>query len=158
MKRFHVHVAVADLEESVRFYRALFAAEPTVLKSDYAKWMLDDPRVNFAISTRSRRPGLDHLGIQAESDEELRELRERIDAATLPAVAPEQTACCYARSNKHWTVDPQGLAWEAFHSLEAIPMFGDDEAPAAGATQPSACCVPAVEHVKVAFPAARRRA
>jgi catechol 2,3-dioxygenase-like lactoylglutathione lyase family enzyme len=158
MKRLHVHVAVTDLEESMRFYRALFAAEPTVLKPDYAKWMLDDPRVNFAISARGRRAGLDHLGIQAESEEELVELRDRLDAAALPAVAQEQTACCYARSNKHWTVDPQGLAWESFHSLEAIPMFGEDDVSTATEIQASACCAPAVESVKVAFPSARRRA
>jgi catechol 2,3-dioxygenase-like lactoylglutathione lyase family enzyme len=158
MKRLHVHVAVADLEDSVRFYRALFAAEPTVLKPDYAKWMLDDPRVNFAISTRGRQPGLDHLGIQVESDDELGELRNRLDEASLPAVAQDQAACCYARSNKHWTVDPQGLAWEAFHSLEAIPMFGGDDVPSAADAQASSCCVPAVESVKVAFPSTRRKA
>jgi catechol 2,3-dioxygenase-like lactoylglutathione lyase family enzyme len=158
MKRFHVHVAVANLDESVAFYRALFAAEPTVLESDYAKWMLDDPRVNFAISTRGRHVGLDHLGIQAESDEELGELRRRLDAAALPAVAQEQAACCYARSNKHWTVDPQGLAWESFHSLDAIPMFGEDDVPSASESKASACCVPAVESVQVAFPSLRRRA
>jgi catechol 2,3-dioxygenase-like lactoylglutathione lyase family enzyme len=158
MKRLHVHVAVADLEESVRFYRALFAAEPTVRKHDYAKWMLDDPRVNFAISARGRRAGLDHLGIQVESDDELGELRGRLDAAALPAVAQEQAACCYARSNKHWTVDPQGLAWETFHSLEVIPMFGGDDVPSATDAQASSCCVPAVESVKVALPATHRQA
>ena len=158
MRRLHVHVVVDNLEENVKFYRVLFAAEPTVLKPDYAKWMLDDPRVNFAISARSRRPGLDHLGIQAESDEELAELRDRLDATALPAVAQERTACCYARSNKHWTVDPQGIAWELFHSLESIPMFGEDDAPPPTDTRASACCVPVVESVKVALPAARRRA
>jgi catechol 2,3-dioxygenase-like lactoylglutathione lyase family enzyme len=158
MKRFHVHLAVADLEASVAFYRALFASEPTVLKPDYAKWMLDDPRVNFAISTRGRLPGLDHLGIQAESDEELGELRDRLDTAALPAVTQEQAACCYARSNKHWTVDPQGLAWESFHSLDTIPMFGADDVPSEGEAKASACCAPAVESVKVAFPAPRRGA
>ncbi len=158
MKRFHVHLAVADLDASVAFYRALFAAEPSVLKPDYAKWMLDDPRVNFAISTRGRHAGLDHLGIQAESDEELDELHHRLDAAALPAVTQEQAACCYARSNKHWTVDPQGLAWESFHSLDTIPMFGEDDVPAASEPKASACCAPAVDAVKVPFPAPRRRA
>jgi catechol 2,3-dioxygenase-like lactoylglutathione lyase family enzyme len=158
MKRFHVHLAVANLDESVKFYRALFAAAPTVLKSDYAKWMLDDPRVNFAISTRSRQPGLDHLGIQVESDDELGELRHRLDTAALPAVAQEQAACCYARSNKHWTVDPQGLAWESFHSLDTIPVFGEDGVPSKGEAAASACCAPAVEAVKVAFPAPPPRA
>jgi catechol 2,3-dioxygenase-like lactoylglutathione lyase family enzyme len=157
MKRFHVHLAVADLDASVAFYRAIFAAEPTVLETDYAKWMLDDPRVNFAISTRGRHPGLDHLGIQAESDEELGELRERLDAAALPAVAQEQAACCYARSNKHWTVDPQGLAWESFHSLDAIPMFGEDDVPSVAEGKTSACCAPAAEGATVAMPAPRRR-
>jgi len=158
MKRLHVHVAVADLEVSVRFYRALLAAEPTVLKPDYARWMLDDPRVNFAISTRGRHVGLDHLGIQVETDEELGELRARLDAAALPAVAQQQAACCYARSNKHWTVDPQGIAWESFHSLDTIPMFGKDDVPSSSETKAAACCAPAVESVKVAFPAPHRRA
>ena len=131
--------------------RAWLSTEPSsrpsrrVLKPDYAKWMLDDPRVNFAISTRGRHAGLDHLGIQAESDEELDELHQRLDAAALPAVTQEQAACCYARSKKHWTVDPQGLAWESFHSLDTIPMFGEDDVPAASDPKASACCAQAVE-------------
>ena len=153
MKRFHLHLTVTNLSESIRFYCALFGAEPTVTKSDYAKWMLDDPRVNFAISTRGLRPGVDHLGIQAESDDELHELHGRLERAEVPTAPQENAACCYARSNKHWTVDPQGIAWESFHSLDTIPVFGEDEAPADSPTKTvEACCVPAVETIKLAIP------
>ena len=137
-KRFHVHLAVESLEDSIRFYSALFQAEPAVRQADYAKWMLDDPKVNFAISARGRAPGLDHLGIQVDSDEELETVRQGLAAAAVPVVGQSQAACCYAQSNKYWSVDPQGIAWEAFHSLNSIPMFGADTAirlePA------SACC------------------
>jgi len=138
MKRLHVHIAVTDLASSVRFYAALFNAPPTVLKEDYAKWMLDDPRVNFAISARGRTPGLDHLGIQAESDAELQEMHARLEQAALPIAAQLDTACCYAQSDKYWTQDPQGIAWESFHTLADIPLFG--AAPAK--TTNAACCVP----------------
>ncbi len=126
MKRLHVHVAVADLKESIRFYSALFASEPAVVKHDYAKWMLDDPRVNFAISLRDRKPGLDHLGIQVESGDELAEMNERLTRAALPVQSQVGTTCCYAKSDKHWTVDPQGIAWESFRSLGAVPIYGQD--------------------------------
>ena len=124
MKRLHVHVAVNDLVKSIRFYSALFAAEPTVRKDDYAKWQLDDPRVNFAISTRGKQGGLDHLGIQAEDDSELEELRVRLAQADVSAQEQKNVTCCYARSDKYWTLDPQGIAWESFHSLDSVPVYG----------------------------------
>ena len=139
MKRFHVHLAVSDLDTSIRFYSALFATEPTVVKDDYAKWMLDDPRVNFAISQRGTQPGLDHLGFQVDSDAELAQINERLTAADLPSVEETNTACCYVRSNKYWSVDPQGVAWEGFHSLSEIPTFNDAAAMEEGA---AACCAP----------------
>jgi hypothetical protein len=110
MKRFHVHVAVGNLKQSIGFYSALFAAEPSVIKADYAKWMLDDPRVNFAISTRGRQPGLDHLGIQAETSDELREIYSRLRKADGPVVEQGQTSCCYAKSEKSWIDDPAGIS------------------------------------------------
>jgi hypothetical protein len=143
MKRIHVHVAVKDLPESIRFYSALFAAQPGVVKDDYAKWMLDDPRVNFAISTRSsNKPGLDHLGIQAEDDAELEEIHARLARADVSTMAQKGASCCYAKSDKYWTIDPQGIAWESFHSLGAVPVFGEDTV-ARSAVQKTACCAPA---------------
>lgn len=146
MKRLHVHVAVHDLERSVRFYRALFGAEPTVRKSDYAKWQLEDPRVNFAISQRGARPGLDHLGIQVETDAELRALRSQLAQAQVAIQDQPGATCCYARSDKHWTLDPQGIAWESFHTLESAPVYGGDTraaAPAPEGAARTACCAPA---------------
>ncbi len=119
MNRFHVHLNVDDLPASIRFYTALFAAEPAVVKPDYAKWMLEDPRVNFAISDTGRTPGIDHLGLQAEDAEGLRALGRRLDAAGGSVVPEEATICCYAKSDKAWTEDPQGTRWETFHT------FGD---------------------------------
>src|SRR4051812_8530583 len=117
MKRFHLHIAVADLAANIRFYSRLFGMPPTAEKADYAKWMLDDPRINFAISARGAEPGVDHIGIQVESEDELAAVKERYDAADRSAVTTETgTACCYAESNKHWLTDPQGIAWEAFHT------------------------------------------
>ncbi len=139
MKRFHMHVAVKDLEANVRFYSTLFGAEPTVLKPDYAKWMLDDPRVNFAISTRIQKAGVDHVGIQAESAAELEELHGRLAAADRALVEQKDAACCYARSNKYWIQDPQGIAWEAWHTLEEIPVYGVGTRPA-GDGKEVACC------------------
>jgi hypothetical protein len=143
MKRFHVHVAVHDLQQSIRFYSTLFAAEPTVRKDDYAKWQLDDPRVNFAISTRGKKAGLDHLGIQAENGVELEDIGARLARADV-ALAPQKGAsCCYAKSDKYWTLDPQGIAWESFHTLDSVPVFGEDSA--ANATErKSACCAPSL--------------
>jgi catechol 2,3-dioxygenase-like lactoylglutathione lyase family enzyme len=127
MKRMHIHLAVDNLEQNIAFYKALFQSEPTVIESDYAKWMLDDPRVNFAISSRGRPPGLDHLGIQVESSEELEAVQQGLADEALPVAEQKQAACCYAQSDKYWSVDPQGIAWEAFHSLQSIPLFGDDQ-------------------------------
>ncbi len=127
MKRFHVHLGVPDLPSSIRFYSGLFGMAPTVQKADYAKWMLDDPRVNFAISQRGRNPGLNHLGLQAESADELAAIRTQFEAADAKATIAEPNAhCCYVKSNKHWVTDPQGIAWEAFHTLDTIPMYGTD--------------------------------
>lgn len=147
MKRFHVHLGVADLAASVRFYSDLFGMPPTVEKPDYAKWMIDDPRVNFAISRRGARTGLNHLGLQAESADELTGIHARFTAADAAGVTDEtNVACCYARSDKHWVRDPQGIAWEAFHSLGAVPLFdGDAEPASACCTEKTTCCAPAPE-------------
>ncbi|MEX3955284.1 ArsI/CadI family heavy metal resistance metalloenzyme [Trinickia sp. EG282A] len=144
MKRFHVHVSVANLSDSIRFYSALFAAEPNVVKADYAKWMLEDPRINFAISQRGASPGLDHLGVQVESETELAEMHERLNVAALPVDAQVGTACCYARSDKYWTIDPQGIAWETYQTLGEIPTFGEsrDAAPIERNAEVSASCAP----------------
>lgn len=144
MKRFHVHVSVANLADSIRFYSALFAAKPTVVKDDYAKWMLEDPRINFAISQRGAAPGLDHLGVQVENEAELEEMHARLSHAALPIDEQIGTACCYARSDKYWTVDPQGVAWETYQTLGEVPTFGESRnAPAADSNAaPAACCSP----------------
>lgn len=125
MKRFHVHVAVDDFDANIRFYSAVFGAPPTVSKPDYAKWMLDDPRINFAISRRGPRAGIDHLGVQVESDEELRGLREQVAKGEIAALDQKNATCCYARSDKWWITDPQGIAWETFHTLDSVPVYGD---------------------------------
>ena len=137
MKRFHVHAHVEDLTASIAFYSKLFAAAPTRVESDYAKWMLEDPRINFAISTRGARPGIDHLGIQADSEAELGELKARAEAADMALLDEGQTTCCYARSQKHWLTDPQGIAWEHFHTLDSIPTFSEERA---SVDTSSACC------------------
>ncbi|AVA33856.1 ArsI/CadI family heavy metal resistance metalloenzyme [Cupriavidus metallidurans] len=141
MKRFHVHLHVDDLTKSIAFYSKLFANEPTRVESDYAKWMLDDPRVNFAISTRGAAVGLDHLGFQVDDATELAELKSRAEAADLSLLDEGETTCCYARSDKHWITDPQGIAWEHFHSLANIPVFREEERSDA-ASKSSACCAP----------------
>jgi catechol 2,3-dioxygenase-like lactoylglutathione lyase family enzyme len=160
MKRLHVHVAVDNLEHAISFYAALFAARPAVVKPDYAKWMLDDPRVNFAISTHGRAPGLDHLGIQVEDKAELSEVHARLRAAGGPVVDQGQTNCCYAKSEKSWIDDPAGIAWEAFLTTGENTDYGDGTgertprvarpetassgtaccAPEAAPATPSACC------------------
>ncbi len=149
MKRFHVHTHVADLQASIAFYSKLFGAAPARVESDYAKWMLDDPRINFAISTRGDKPGIDHLGFQTDTEAELAELKSRAAAADLALVDEGDTTCCYARSEKHWVVDPAGIAWEHFHTLGDIPVFSQKEAaspaapsPAAPGPAASACCAP----------------
>jgi len=137
VNRFHVHLNVADLDASIRFYSELFAAQPAVRKDDYAKWMLEDPRVNFAISTVGRTPGIDHLGIQVDSVDELHELGQRLDAAGGSVVPEDATVCCYAKSDKLWTEDPQGTRWETFHTHgEATSYHG---AGSACATDGAAC-------------------
>jgi catechol 2,3-dioxygenase-like lactoylglutathione lyase family enzyme len=141
MKRFHVHVSVDDLEQSIRFYSAVFGAAPNVIKPDYAKWMLDDPRVNFAISNRGHACGLNHLGIQAESAAELEQLHEQLDTAGSDVLAQTGTSCCYSRSDKYWTTDPAGIAWETFHSLESVPTYGKSGGESREQTD-GACCIP----------------
>jgi catechol 2,3-dioxygenase-like lactoylglutathione lyase family enzyme len=163
MKRFHVHLGVPDLAASIRFYSDLFGLPPSVAKADYAKWMLDDPRVNFAISQRGARIGVNHLGLQAENADELAELRTHFNAADASTVVDEaNVSCCYARSDKHWVTDPQGIAWEAFHSLDSVPFFDGDGQPAAAlatcgtATTGAAtsagggCCAPSTTKATVA--------
>jgi catechol 2,3-dioxygenase-like lactoylglutathione lyase family enzyme len=139
MKRLHVHVAVHDIKQSVRFYSALFAAQPTVLKDDYAKWMLDDPRVNFAISARGAKTGLDHLGIQAENGEELEDIGARLAQADVSTTQQTGASCCYAKSDKYWTIDPQGVAWESFHTLDSVPVYGEQGRPVKREAK-AACC------------------
>ena len=140
MKRFHVHVSVENMKHSIEFYTTLFATPPTIVREDYAKWMLEDPRLNFAISARGHAPGVNHLGMQADSAEELAELGRRAEEASAATYVPQEYAtCCYARSDKHWVMDPQGLAWENFHSLETIPVFGQE---AAAKEAGGACCIP----------------
>ena len=139
MKRFHVHAHVDDLKASVAFYSRLFAAEPTRLESDYAKWMIEDPRINFAISTRGGKPGVDHLGFQTDTDEELAELKSRAQAADMALLDEGETTCCYARSEKHWVTDPQGIAWEQYHTLGSIPVFSE-RGETEGAAAEAPCC------------------
>jgi catechol 2,3-dioxygenase-like lactoylglutathione lyase family enzyme len=139
MKRLHVHVGVKQLDEGIKFYSALFGAEPVKRKADYAKWMLDDPHVNFAISTRASQAGVDHLGIQVDDAAELAEIRGRLKAAELATFNEGETVCCYARSDKSWVADPAGTAWEAYQTMEDAEVYHG--APAEGATQ-SACCAP----------------
>jgi catechol 2,3-dioxygenase-like lactoylglutathione lyase family enzyme len=143
MKRFHVHLAVDDLAANIRFYSTVFGVPPTVEKTDYAKWMLDDPRINFALSSRGMKPGVDHLGVQVESDEELAELRGNVARADIAALDQEGAACCYAKSDKYWVTDPQGIAWETFRTLDGIPTFGTDVVKQDGA----ACCAPQAQAV-----------
>ena len=137
-KRFHVHLHVDDLAKSIAFYNQLFAAQPARQESDYAKWMLDDPAVNFAISTRGHAAGIDHLGIQTDNLAELAGLQARAQSAGLALEVEGETTCCYARSEKHWVTDPQGIAWEHFHTLADVPVFS--ETPRAEGA--AACCAP----------------
>jgi catechol 2,3-dioxygenase-like lactoylglutathione lyase family enzyme len=151
MKRLHVHVAVDDLQRSIGFYSALFAAKPSVTKSDYAKWILDDPRVNFAISTRGRTPGLDHLGIQVENQDELHEVYGRLHTAGGNVIEQGQTNCCYAKSEKSWIDDPAGISWETFFTTGENTDYGDGSGErVARVAHEKSCCAPAP---KVAEPA-----
>lgn len=148
MKRFHVHVAVENLGESTRFYSAMFGMPPTVEKEDYAKWMLDDPRLNFAISERANAGGINHLGFQAETDRELEEIHTRLKNADTSIAAEKGANCCYAKSDKYWVQDPSGIAWESFRSLDAIPFYGENSHKGAAGASPNeegdgcgtACC------------------
>jgi catechol 2,3-dioxygenase-like lactoylglutathione lyase family enzyme len=133
MKRFHVHVSVDDLQANVRFYSTVFGAQPNVQKADYAKWMLEDPRINFAISQRGARAGVDHLGFQVDTDEELTALRKQVGDAEIAAQDQPGVTCCYARSDKYWITDPQGVAWETYRTLGEAEIYG-------GATKPVKCC------------------
>jgi catechol 2,3-dioxygenase-like lactoylglutathione lyase family enzyme len=145
MKRLHIHVAVNDIPQSIGFYSALFAAEPAVIKPDYAKWMLEDPRVNFAISTRGREPGLDHLGIQVEDAGELNEVYARLRKAGGNIIEQGETACCYAKSEKSWIDDPAGIAWETFLTTGESTTYGDgtgENTARVAHEKQSACCVP----------------
>ncbi len=152
MKRLHVHVSVDDLPESIRFYSGLFAAEPTMRRADYAKWLLDDPRVNFAISQRGGTVGIEHLGIQVETADELAEVQARLRAAGRPVLEEGATTCCYAKSEKSWIGDPQGIAWEAFLTTGESTVYGDNPelerlagACCTPATPQGVCCPPKAE-------------
>ena len=136
MKRFHIHVGVNDIEKSVQFYSTLFVQKPTKLKEDYAKWMLEDPRLNFAISTRSSEKGVDHLGIQVENNGELTEITERLKSADLGIYDEGQTTCCYSESNKAWVKDPSGIAWEAYQNMKDAEVFNEKHE-----ADGSSCCV-----------------
>jgi hypothetical protein len=138
-------MAVADLDQSIQFYSTFFNTEPTVKKDDYAKWMLDDPRVNFAISTRGREPGLDHLGIQVEDASDLKEISLRLKAAQQPLLEQEQTTCCYAKADKAWVHDPHGIAWETFHTSGTATTYGEDAEFSVQSN--SACCAPETESI-----------
>ena len=140
MKRLHVNVSVTDLDASIGFYSSLFDTEPVVHKTDYAKWMLDDPRVNFAITTRGDNKGVDHLGIQVENETELTEVYARLQTAGAPVIEEGETTCCYANSEKSWIFDPQGIAWETFLTRGESPVYGTDVIKSIEAD--SACCTP----------------
>ncbi|MGQ0751222.1 MAG: ArsI/CadI family heavy metal resistance metalloenzyme [Betaproteobacteria bacterium] len=146
MKRFHVHVAVENLETSIRFYSRMFGTEPAVRKPDYAKWMMEDPRMNFAISQRGAKPGIDHLGFQVDTEEELTTLRQQVAAAGLEARDQPEATCCYARSDKYWMTDPQGIAWETYRTLGEAQIYGADSRQAGDA---GACCTPRPQAVHI---------
>jgi len=139
MKRFHVHVAVPDLRRSIEFYSTMFGAQPAVVKDDYAKWMLEDPRVNFAISQRGSHAGVNHLGFQVDDAAELQEIHGRLRAADAGVMEEKNVSCCYARSDKYWVTDPAGVPWESFHSLGTVPFYHGE----AAETQKDECCAPA---------------
>jgi predicted enzyme related to lactoylglutathione lyase len=142
MKRMHVHISVVDIPNAIQFYSALFDSQPTVVKPDYAKWTLDDPRVNFAISTRGREPGLDHLGIQVESQDELREVYGRLRQAGGNIIEQGQTTCCYAKSEKSWIDDPAGISWETFLTFGEATDYGDSVERGARIAHEKSCCAP----------------
>ena len=147
MKRLHLHVAVDNLDRSIGFYSTLFGAPPTITKPDYAKWMLDDPKVNLAISARGAAPGVDHVGIQVESEGELRELADRLKAAGETTRDQESATCCYAQSDKTWVKDPSGLSWETFYTFGEATRYGEDDVPMIEA-KPQSCCPPKADASK----------
>jgi catechol-2,3-dioxygenase len=158
MKRLHVHVAVEDLTQAIQFYSTLFAVEPAIVKDDYAKWMLDDPRVNFAISMRGRKVGLDHLGIQVETADELQDVYGRLRNADRPVLEVGKTVCCYAKSEKSWIDDPAGISWEAFLTTAESTFYGHsakhaDGVRIAGQAASTSCCAP---EASAPGPASRR--
>ena len=137
MKRMHIHVSVENLDQSINFYNILFGAQPSKIKADYANWVLDDPRINFAISTRSGKTGIDHLGIQVDQDSELDELRTRLNSTNISVFDEGETVCCYARSDKSWVKDPTGIAWEAYNTMEDVQLFSST-----ASAKDGACCTP----------------
>ncbi|MDE1153718.1 MAG: ArsI/CadI family heavy metal resistance metalloenzyme [Micavibrio sp.] len=145
MKRLHIHVGVENLDQSIRFYSALFGAEPVKTKPDYAKWMLDNPHVNFAISTRTGDTGVNHLGIQVDEESELTELRDRLKKADMSVVNEGETVCCYARSEKSWVHDPSGIPWEAYRTMEDAEIFKAEKTEASGG-----CCAPEADSASCA--------
>ncbi len=151
MKRFHVHVAVADIQQSINFYSTFFNSAPTVEREDYAKWMLDDPRINFAISNRGRSPGLDHLGIQVDDGDALKEISARLKEAQQPILQQEQTTCCYAKGDKTWVHDPQGIAWESFYTTGSATTYGEDAELSVQGRGNSACCAPVTDAIPISL-------
>lgn len=147
MKRFHIHVGVKDLQESVLFYSNLFGKGPVKLKKDYAKWLIEDPRVNFAISTRAAEVGLNHLGIQVETTSELEEVAARIQKADMSSIK-EETTCCYAKSSKVWTADPSGIAWEAYQNMEDAEVFGNMDLKPKASVEKENLCLPKIPNMK----------
>ena len=155
MKRLHVHVSVEHLSQSTGLYSALFAARPNVVKPDYAKWMLEDPRVNFAISMRGNRPGLDHLGIQVESGDELQEVYGRLKQAGSDVLEVGATTCCYAKSEKSWIEDPTGISWETFQTTGESTLYGDSSKAGSGEARiahNTSCCAPGAAHAQEKAP------
>ena len=137
MKRLHMHISVEDLEKSRKFYTALFGMEPTKVKEDYIQWLVDEPAINLAISTGNEKKGLNHLGLQVDSDEEVQELEERLQNAGVSGEKQKEAVCCYAKSNKYWVQDPEGLIWENYHTMEQTELFGGDSF-----TGGEGCCEP----------------
>jgi len=154
VKRLHVHVSVENIEESVKFYTAMFGVAPIKQKADYAKWLVDDPSVNFAISSKSRKPGLDHFGIQVDGEKELAEVRERIAKAKLDTFDEGKTTCCYAEADKTWVMDPAGVAWEAYQFMGDAEIFHEAKMPPAPST---ACCAPKSDKAAEAKPAVPKK-
>ncbi len=149
MKRFHVHVSVDDLDANIRFYSTVFGTPPSVLKSDYAKWMLDDPRINFACPNEAPRQASTISASKSTRTKSWLALREQVGQAEIAALDQTGAACCYANSNKYWVTDPQGIAWETFHTLDSVPVFGEDNRSAPAAHEATACCTPATKPSRI---------